>query len=113
MPAQTKYDKVVTIAIGRNYGKNKSLTRGQWSGFKSKTKNLLNSHAQIVAATHGRGIGSDNEQNGKPENTFVLVAVNPVKIKQFQTQFKNLLSHYHQTSAAFAIDKKHKPIFSL
>jgi hypothetical protein len=105
-------DKVLTVAIGRNYGKNQQLTAGQWQGFRNKTKNLIQKHAKIVAVTHGRGIASDGTRRNKVENTFVIVAINPQKVKKLRNEFVGVLRHYHQYSGAFSLDRKHTPVFS-
>jgi hypothetical protein len=108
-----KPDTVLTLAIGRNYSKqNVPLSSGRWRNFRKKSKKLIENHAKIVAVSNGRGIGSDSTRKGKPENTFLIVAINPKNVRQLRAGAKKLLFKYNQTSAALAIAKKHAPVFS-
>src|SRR6266446_3374452 len=107
-----KHDAVLTVAVGRNYGHNQILTSNNWKNFKLKVNNLVQNHASVVATTNGKGVNSDGERQGKREDTFVIIATNPVQTRKFRNNFAKILRHYKQTSSAFAIDRKHKPIFS-
>jgi hypothetical protein len=104
-------DRVLTIAIGRD-GQNGTLSRGKWLSFRRQCKQIAGKYATVVAFTKGAGIGSDDDRDGVPEDSAVLVCINPVDVDQLRQELAHLLPQYGQSSAAFAVDAAHEPVFA-
>jgi hypothetical protein len=103
-------DKVITIAIGRNNA-NGPLDDVTWSEFRTQAYEIVGAHAQIVAYTSGSGVGSDDEREGQGEETAVILAVNPTK-PGLRQAIASLLLKYGQSSACFAQDRAHRPVWA-
>lgn len=106
-----KLDKVITIAIGRD-GRNGTLKSSTWLEFIRLTRTTISTHATLVAAATGAGVGSDDDRDGKPEETAVFVAVNPDNVSKLRSELASLLSRYGQSSACFALDTHHEPAWA-
>jgi hypothetical protein len=104
-------DSVVTVAIGRNSKDGKPLTSRRWANFQNRVKMTLSELALVVAHTQGAGVGSDGVNESEAEDSAVLVAINPKDKELLRQRLAKLLPRYGQTSAAFAIDASHEPVF--
>jgi hypothetical protein len=117
----TKLDTVITVAIG-DVGPAGQLSPGDWLYFQDEVRATLDKYATVVAQTSGQGLRSDDELGPDGnlvtpghdiEQTAVFVAINPHDIELgFRRDLARILKRYGQTSACFAIDPKHEPVFT-
>lgn len=107
-------DTVLTVAIGRNDATGTAMYPGEWARFRRDVRTLCDRSATVVAETVGTAIGSDGPNDGTPEETAVYVMINPTG--DFDTSFRaalaDVLATYSTTSACFAIDRTHEPVFA-
>lgn len=104
-------DSVLTIAIGRNNSEGE-LSVESWGSFRTEIRDLLDKYATLVANTSGRGVASDEDREGKPEDSAVFVAINPKRVNYLRKSVAHVLERYKQTSAAFSLDTSHEPCFA-
>lgn len=105
-------DKVLTLAIGRNTQDGTPLSDYKWRKFQTQARGVLSEYATVVAHTRGRGVGSDDDNNGKPEQSAIIVAINPRDAQKARERLAQLLPEYGQGSAAFSYDEAHEPVFA-
>jgi len=105
-------DSVLTVAIGRNRSNGDPLDNYLWTEFQGAISAILQEHGTLVAATSGEGVGSDDENEGKPEDTAVFVAINVRNLPQVRRSVAATLQTFGQSSAAFALDTAHEPVFA-
>lgn len=105
-------DCVLTLAIGRNYGDNVPLSNRRWNNFQCKLREVVSKQATVVGFSSGNGVGSDEGRNGEEEETAILVAINPKDVTVLRASVAQVIKHYQQSSAAFAIDNAHEPVFA-
>lgn len=105
-----KLDKVLTIAIGRD-NVDGTLSDQEWSEFREGLLMTVKNYATVVAATDGPGIASDDDRAYQPEDSAVVVAINPKYVNRLRSKLAKLLIHYKQSSCAFALDSSHEPVF--
>jgi hypothetical protein len=104
-------DKVLTIAIGRNSSQG-PLKALDWTIFQQAVYSTVSRYATIVAAASGSGVGSDDNRFNEPEETYVVVAINPASKRKLRYDLAKLLKEYGQSSACFALDNSHRPAWS-
>lgn len=107
-------DSVLTVAIGRNCSDGSALWDDDWSSFQERVKVLLSEYGTVVAAAVGHGVGSDGVNDSQAEETAVFVVVNAYKFltSGLRPMLAALLREYGQTSACFAYDLYHEPVFN-
>lgn len=105
-----KLDKVLTIAIGRDNADG-TLSDQEWSEFQDGLLMTVKHYATVVASTEGPGIASDDDRAMQPEDSAVVVAINPKYVNRLRSRISKLLIHYGQSSCAFALDSSHQPVF--
>lgn len=105
-------DQVLTLAIGRNGQDGKPMSSYRWHKFQAKARSVIEQSATVVAHTMGRGVGSDNVNEYAPEDSAIIVAINPTNVELIREQLALLLPKYGQGSAAFAFDREHEPVFA-
>lgn len=104
-------DKVLTLAIGRNNSKGEVLPEGKWTEFQQRARAILSEEGLVVAHAIGEAKGSDGVNEGAEEDTAVIVVINPKDAQKARTRLAALLPEYGQSSAAFAYDAEHEPVF--
>ena len=107
-----KLDKVLTIAIGRNDANGEPLSGAQWLDFCSRLDEIVAAHGTIVfAGSSDYAIGSDGANDGEQEESYALIAINPEDVRGLREDIASLLWVNRQTSAAFALDSTHEPVW--
>lgn len=104
-------DKVLTLAIGRNNSSGKALPENKWQEFQERAHSVLAKQGYVVAHAVGEAKGSDGVNEGAEEDTAVIVVINPRDAQKARTELAKLLPEYGQSSAAFAYDSSHEPVF--
>jgi hypothetical protein len=104
-------DKVLTVAIGRNTSAGQAMPRSKWQQFQARAKAALAQEGLVVAHAIGDATGSDGVNEGADEDTAVIVCINPRNVERARQSLATLLPQYGQSSAAFAYDSGHEPVF--
>lgn len=107
-------DSVLTLAIGRNTRTGRTLSDADWHAFRTDVRTLITAHGgAVVADTFGPGVGSDGVNEWEPEDSCVIVAINvPDPDKALRRAIASVLRRYEASSACFAIDAAHEPVFA-
>lgn len=114
-------DHVITIAIGRNRNDNgEPLSHNDWEDFKRAVRIEASMHGLVVAEGELAGIGSDGDNDGVAEDSYIVsVVLAELEFTSTRTLAESLrltiapiLMEYHQTSAAFVNDPQHEPVFN-
>lgn len=107
-------DTVLTLAIGRNNSNGQPLNNERWLEFQSQIKTLVNADrsAIMVAHTIGGGVGSDGVNENEDEESAVFVIINAFSVTKMRERLARVLKHYGQSSACFALDMAHEPVFA-
>lgn len=107
-------DSVLTIAIGRNNSNGQPLNDARWEEFQDSIKQLftIDRTGIVVAHTTGGGVGSDGVNEMASEESAVFVAINVNDATTMRQRLARVLKHYGQSSACFALDLAHEPVFT-
>jgi hypothetical protein len=106
-------DSVLTVAIGRNGQAGDPLPDHAWDLFQREVaSSLLATGGTIVAHTTGGGLGSDGVNNGQEEESCVFVVINVGDPDRVRRLVAWDLGHFDQSSACFAFDLAHEPVFA-
>lgn len=105
-PAVT-LDRVSTIAIGDPLCHEKTL----WNFSDQIAYEVRLAGGTVYAQTVGMAIGSDGVNGGQPERTAIVLAGNIADLDGLRLRLAHLLSDWNMTSACFATDSAHEPIF--
>lgn len=106
-------DSVLTVAIGRNGSDGTPMDDLFWESFQSKVAaELVSAGGTIVAHTTGGGQGSDGVNDGEDEESCVFVAINVRALDGARQGIAGELRAFGQSSAAFAFDMAHEPVFA-
>lgn len=107
-------DSVLTIAIGRNQQDGTPLCDDDWSDFQYQVIHRCEQaggevvcHALSVSA-----IGSDGRNRGQEEESAVFVVINVQRLEALRRTLSSDIEAYGQTSACFAFDMGHEPVFA-
>jgi len=106
-----KLDKILTIAVGRDYGDSHTLNDIDWINFQQKLIKAIDKHGTCVGAATGRGVGSDDSRYGITEDTAIFIVLNPKYVNRLRKAIAALLPQYGQSSACFSLDMHHEPVF--
>lgn len=105
-------DSVLTVAIGRNGQDGTPMRTSDWLLFQAKVAGaLVHAGGTIVAHTVGGGLGSDGVNEGSEEESAVFVAINVKDLNGARRGLAGVLRGFGQSSAAFAFDMAHEPVF--
>jgi hypothetical protein len=105
-------DSVLTVAIGRNGRDGTPMSDRDWAEFQSLVAaELVSAGGTIVAHTTGGGLGSDGVNEGSEEESAVFVAINIEHLIAARRSIALALKLFGQSSAAFAFDMAHEPVF--
>lgn len=108
-----KLDTVLTVAIGDMDSKGQKLTPTEWSDFRSDMRQVLDQYGTVVAEAVGDGVGSDGDNEGVTESTCVFIVINAhVTGHNVRAHVAQVIRAYGQTSACFAFDRAHEPVFN-
>jgi len=107
-----KLDKVLTIAIGRNDANGIALSDSQWADFTARLDEIVAAHATVVFTGHSDyAIGSDGANDSEQEESYAIIAINPEDTVGLRADVASLLWVNRQTSACFALDGAHEPVW--
>jgi hypothetical protein len=105
-------DSVLTVAIGRNTADGSPLSDADWSDFQAEVARDLGVFGTIVGSASGSGIGSDGVNTGQDEESAIFVAlVDCDQLGSCRASLAGLIGRYGQSSACFAYDLAHEPVF--
>jgi hypothetical protein len=104
-------DKVLTVAIGRNNAQNVPMSDSQWDNFILRIGDIMESATTVVFAGYGNAIQSDCLHAGQHEESYAIIGINPTNVRELRADIASLIWSYDQTSAAFALDAAHEPVF--
>lgn len=103
-------DRILTIAIGDIRADGRPLSDELWLFFQDAILDALKG-ADVVAHATGYGVTSD-QGTETAEQTAVFVAVcNEVAIDPIRRQVARVLRRFEASSACFAVDHRHEPVF--
>ena len=104
-------DTVTTVAIGRN-GPDGPMNEHHWNLFQSSVRIACERFGTVVACTTGQAVGSDDDREGQPEETAIVVVINVTDEATLRSRIAYFLRTFDQTSACFATDRAHEPVFN-
>jgi len=108
-----KRDVVLTVAIGRNKANGLPWGDMVWREFRDEVRSLVESHATVVFAGNSEyAIGSDGTNEAVREDSFAIIAINPIDVEGLRKSFEDTLYVHQQASGAFAIDGAHDPVWT-
>ena len=112
----TILDTVVTLAIGRNLADGTPMADARWADFQTLClEDMRYCTRLVVFSGNGSGLCSDGVHDGTPEESFVVIAINPrnhVYVELLREWIAAHLVEFGQVSAALAIDAHHTPVWA-
>ena len=106
-------DSVLTVVIGRNGQDGQPLSDEAWDAFRLATLTMITAYGPVVGSASGSGIGSDGANDGQDEDSAVFIALVDVNsLAALRRALAPILARFGQTTAAFAYDLEHEPVFS-
>ena len=106
-------DRVLTIAIGdaTPYGNGTVPAPDFRRAGQSIARSVRQRGGTVYALTQGAGVGSDDDRNGVTERTIIILAGNVRDVAGLRRDVSSVLQSYGMTSACFALDRSHEPVF--
>jgi hypothetical protein len=109
----TQLDSVLTVAIGRNTSDGSPLSDNDWADFQRDVHRDLSVFGTVVGCGVGAGFGTDGENAEQVEQNAIFVAlVGWDQLDKCRASIGALIGRYDQTTACFAYDLAHEPVFS-
>lgn len=109
-----KLDSVLTVAIG-DATQDGYLSATEWADFQDDMRTVLDKFGTVVAQALGKGVRSDDcvdeGEDHETESTCVFIVINHRPNDGIRAHVAQVLMQYGQSSACFAIDRAHEPVF--
>ena len=107
------HDRVLTIAIGDRLPDGTTLPRDKFRAAADSIA-IATTHrgGEVFAITEGRGVGSDGDNLGAVETSALIRAGNVRDVQGLRRDVGSVLQSWGMTSAAFAIDRTHSPVWA-
>lgn len=107
-------DSVLTIAIGRNLSDGTPMTDVHWARFQAQVVDAVDTAGGTIVchAVTDDAVGSDGVNDGEAEQSAVFVVINVRWLGYLRRRLSAILADHGQTSACFAFDMGHEPVFA-
>lgn len=105
-------DRVTTIALGDRRGDGSRIPGARFERIAERVAAEAEARGGTVyAVTYGDGVGSDGENDGEAERSAVILVGNVDDVAGLRERVAAMLRASGMTSAAFATDGEHEPVF--